>query len=188
VSRHALIYAGAQKNFGPTGLVVVIIRNDLIGARPYKTPFPSMLDYKVMADNNSMWNTPPTFPIYVAALVFKWLLDQGGLNAMEQLHIRKSTRLYSVLDAHPETFVCPVEPSCRSRMNVVFRVAGKDGNPNADVEAEFLKAASEVGLQQLKGHRSVGGVRASIYNGMAEEGVEALARFMEDFAARKRAE
>ncbi|KXS12773.1 phosphoserine aminotransferase [Gonapodya prolifera JEL478] len=183
VARHAVIYAGCQKNFGPTGSVVVIIRKDLIGARPFKYPFPSMLDYKIMADYNSMWNTPATFPIYVGALVFKWLKEQGGLTEIEKIHIQKATRLYGVIDALSSVFYSPVQRSCRSRMNVVFRILGKDGKPDPDLEAGFLKDAVEFGLQQLKGHRTVGGVRASIYNGMPIEGVEALASYMEDFAA-----
>jgi phosphoserine aminotransferase len=172
VSRFGLIYAGAQKNIGPAGLTIVIVREDLIGHAPAATP--SMLDYKVQADNESMYNTPPTYAIYVAGLVLQWLKRHGGLAEMERSNIAKAKLIYDVLDAGP-FYASPVEKADRSRMNVPFTLA----DPRLD-EA-FLKQAKERGLLQLKGHRSVGGMRASIYNAMPIEGVRALVEFMQAF-------
>jgi phosphoserine aminotransferase len=175
VSRFGLIYASAQKNIGPAGLAAVIVRDDLIGAAHPLTP--SVFDFKVQAENHSLYNTPNTFAVYVAGLVFEWLLDQGGLEAMAQACTRKSGRLYGVIDSHP-FYRGNAEPECRSRMNVCFSLADRA------LEAAFLSEAADAGLINLAGHRSAGGIRASLYNAMPETGVEALADFMTDFARR----
>ncbi len=172
VSKYALIYAGSQKNIGPAGLSIVIVRDDLIGETLAGTP--SMYDYKVHADNGSMYNTPPTFAIYVAGMVFKMLKANGGLAAMEKTNIQKSTMVYDYLD-RTDFYNCPTALENRSRMNIPFTL--KD---NA-LDESFLKEAKENGLLQLKGHRSVGGMRASIYNAMPLAGVQALVEFMKGF-------
>ena len=176
VSRYGLIYAGAQKNIGPAGLTIVIVRDDLIG-KAVPTP-PTMLDYKIHADAESMYNTPATYGIYVAGLVFQWIKRNGGLAAMEQKNIDKAALLYDYLDA-TDFYRNPVRPADRSRMNVPFTL--KD----AGLDEEFLKGAKERGMVQLKGHRSVGGMRASIYNAMPMAGVQALVEYMKEFAAAK---
>jgi phosphoserine aminotransferase len=175
VSRYGLIYAGAQKNIGPAGLVIVIVREDLLGRAPPGTA--SMLDYKVHADAQSMSNTPPTYAVYVAGLVFKWLKRQGGLAAMERRNVAKANLLYGYL-ADSTLYRSPVRGSDRSRMNVPFTLR------DASLDAAFLKGAEERGMVQLKGHRSVGGMRASIYNAMPLEGVERLVGYMREFEAR----
>ena len=172
VSRYGLIYAGAQKNIGPAGLTIVIVREDLIGHAPAGTA--SMDDYRIHADNDSMYNTPPTYAIYVAGLVFQWLKRLGGLAAMERINIEKAQLLYNYLDA-AGFYDCPVEVEDRSLMNVPFRL--QDEN----LDAQFLDQAKRQGLVQLKGHRSVGGMRASIYNAMPVEGVRKLVDFMREF-------
>ena len=172
VARYGLIYAGAQKNIGPAGLVVVIVREDLIGQAMKETP--NVLDYKLMADNDSMLNTPPTFSVYLAGLTFKWLLERGGLAGIEKVNIRKAAILYDYIDSQ-DFYSNPVAKPDRSRMNVPFRL--RDDKH----DAAFLAQAEARGLSQLKGHRSVGGMRASIYNAMPVEGVEALVGFMEEF-------
>ena len=173
VSRYGLIYAGAQKNIGPAGLTIVIVRNDLLGKAPKGTP--SMLDYKVHADAQSMSNTPPTYAIYIAGLVFAWLKQRGGVAATEQKNIAKAKLIYDLLDASP-FYASPVRKSDRSRMNVPFTL------PDERLDAEFLKGAEARGMFQLKGHRSVGGMRASIYNAMPMAGVERLVGYMREFA------
>jgi phosphoserine aminotransferase len=175
VSKYGLIYAGAQKNVGPAGLTIVIVREDLIGETLPGTP--TMFDYKTHADNESMYNTPPTYAIYIAGLVFKWLKRNGGLAQMEQRNIAKANLLYDYLD-NTDFYRCPTARENRSRMNVPFTL--KD----ARLDEEFLKQAKARGLVQLKGHRSVGGMRASIYNAMPVEGVKALVEFMREFASR----
>jgi phosphoserine aminotransferase len=172
VSRYGLIYAGAQKNIGPAGLTVVIVRDDLIGTTLPGTP--SMFDYQAHADNGSMLNTPPTFAWYLAGLVFVWLRERGGLAAMADINRRKAQRLYDAIDA-ADIYHCPVDPACRSRMNVPFTLA------DAGLDGDFLVQARAAGLLNLKGHRSVGGMRASIYNAMPEAGVDALIGFMREF-------
>jgi phosphoserine aminotransferase len=175
VSRFGLIYAGAQKNIGPAGLTLVIVRDDLIGQVVPNTP--TMLDYKVHGDNDSMYNTPPTYGIYMAGLVFQWLKKNGGIAAMEANNIAKANLLYAAIDASNGFYHCPVNKADRSRMNVPFTL--KD----AQLDGAFLKQAEARGLLQLKGHRSVGGMRASIYNAMPLAGVAALVEFMNEFAA-----
>jgi phosphoserine aminotransferase len=176
VSKYGLIYAGAQKNIGPAGLTVVIVREDLVGHAP--SGLPTMLDYKTHADSDSMYNTPPTFGIYIAGLVFQLLRKNGGVAQMEKINMDKAKHLYDAIDASGGFYVCPVAAADRSRMNVPFTL--KDGS----LDGEFLKQAEARGLLQLKGHRSVGGMRASIYNAMPMEGVQSLVSFMNDFAAR----
>jgi len=173
VSRFGIIYAGAQKNIGPAGLTLVIIREDLIAETQESTP--SMFKYAIHADNDSMYNTPPTYGMYLAGLVFEWLLNKGGLSAMAEINQRKAMKLYNAID-ESDFYTSPVELKSRSWMNVPFTLADADQDP------AFIKQAAEKGLATLKGHRSVGGMRASIYNAMPEEGVDALVDFMNEFA------
>jgi phosphoserine aminotransferase len=175
VSKYGLIYAGAQKNIGPAGLTIVIVREDLIG-KASPTP-PAMLDYKVQADNESMYNTPPTYAVYIAGLVFQWLKKNGGLAAMHRVNREKAGLLYGLLDASA-FYSSPVAKEDRSLMNVPFRLKSES------LEEAFLKQARSAGMIQLKGHRSVGGMRASIYNAMPVAGVQALVEFMRDFEKR----
>jgi phosphoserine aminotransferase len=173
VSKFGVIYAGAQKNMAPAGLTIVIIREDLIGnARPET---PSMLDYKLMAENESMYNTPPCYCIYIAKLVYEWILGLGGLEKMKEMNEKKANLLYDYLDSQ-DYYVAPVQKESRSMMNVTF-VTG-----DADLDKKFAKEAEAAGLKNLKGHRSVGGMRASIYNAMPYAGVEKLVEFMKEFA------
>jgi phosphoserine aminotransferase len=174
VSKYGLIYAGAQKNLGPAGVTVVIVREDLIGAPAKGTP--SVMDYKLQADADSMLNTPATYPLYVAGLVFKWLKQLGGVAEIERRNVRKAQLIYDVIDAG--FYRSPVAKEDRSRMNIPFRL------PDEKLDATFLKGAEERGMVQLKGHRSVGGMRASIYNAMPLEGAQRLAAYMKEFTAR----
>ena len=176
VSKFGLIYAGAQKNIGPAGLTIVIVREDLIGQTVAGTP--TMMDYQIQAENDSMYNTPPTYAIYIAGLVFKMLKAKGGIAAMEKTNRAKAKILYDVLDAS-SFFASPVAKENRSLMNIPFTLK------NADLDEEFIKGAKARGMIQLKGHRSVGGMRASIYNAMPVEGVQALADFMREFEKTK---
>jgi phosphoserine aminotransferase len=172
VAKYGLIYAGAQKNIGPAGLTIVIVRDDLIGqALPI---CPSAFDFKTVADNESMYNTPPTYAIYIAGLVFEWLQGQGGLGAMAAHNQRKAAVLYEYLDA-TSFYASPVHRDCRSLMNVPFKLEDEA------LDGPFLAGAQARGLVQLKGHRSVGGMRASIYNAMPIEGVQALVSYMKEF-------
>ncbi len=172
VTKFGLIYAGAQKNMGPAGVTVVIVREDLIGHALSITP--TMLDYKIHADEGSMYNTPPCYTIYMAGLVFEWLLEKGGIKAMEKENKQKAAILYNFLD-QSNMFKGTVETKSRSLMNIPF-VTGKE-----ELDNKFISEASKKGLKQLKGHRSVGGMRASIYNAMPKEGVETLVAFMKEF-------
>jgi len=175
VAKYGVIYAGAQKNIGPAGLTIAIVRKDLIGQVIDGTP--SMFNYQTHADNDSMANTPPTYSWYLAGLVFEWLKEQGGLEAMEKINQRKAQKLYAAID-DSGFYANPVQKDCRSWMNVTFTLA------NADLDKTFLEEAVKVNLKTLKGHRSVGGMRASIYNAMPEAGVDALIDFMNDFERR----
>jgi phosphoserine aminotransferase len=175
VSRYGLIYGGAQKNIGPAGLTIVIVREDLLGQALPVTP--SAFDYKTVADNDSMYNTPPTYAIYIAGLVFRWIEAQGGLAAMEATNRAKAALLYGYLDT-TGFYRAPVARDCRSLMNVPFKLH------DDALDAAFLKGAEERGMVQLKGHRSVGGMRASIYNAMPIAGVQALVAYMKEFEAR----
>lgn len=177
ITKYALIYAGAQKNVGPSGVAVVIIREDLLEQVP--AGLPSLLDYKVMVENNSLYNTPPTWNIYIIGLVLDWLLNtMGGLEKIEELNKKKAQIIYDVIDKYSEFYKGHAEKSSRSRMNITFRL------PTEDLEKEFLEKATAEGLHGLKGHRSVGGCRASIYNAMPYEGCVALSKFMEEFATK----
>ena len=174
VKKFGLIYAGAQKNIAPAGVTIVIVRDDLLGKAGANVP--AMLDYKLMADNDSMYNTPPCWCIYMAKLVFEWLESIGGLEEIKRRNEYKASLLYDYLDSQ-DYYIAPVDKASRSMMNVVF-VTG-----NEDLDKKFAKEAGAAGLKNLKGHRSVGGMRASIYNAMPVEGVEALIKFMKEFAA-----
>ncbi|XP_039158022.1 phosphoserine aminotransferase 1, chloroplastic [Eucalyptus grandis] len=176
VSKFGVIYAGAQKNVGPSGVTIVIIRKDLIGNAQGITPV--MLDYKIQAENASLYNTPPCYGIYMCGLVFEDLLEQGGLKEVEKKNKKKAELLYRAFDESKGFYRCPVEPSVRSLMNVPFTLE------KSELEAEFIKEAAKEKMVQLKGHRSVGGMRASIYNAMPLAGVEKLVAFMRDFQAR----
>ncbi|HXQ64366.1 MAG TPA: 3-phosphoserine/phosphohydroxythreonine transaminase, partial [Steroidobacteraceae bacterium] len=175
VSRFGLLYAGAQKNVGPAGLTVVIVREDLLGRARAGTP--TVLDYKAIADEGSMLNTPPTFAWYLAGLVFRWLKAQGGLAAMAKRNRAKAQLLYGYIDASG-WYTNPIAKDARSWMNVTFRLA------DASLDKAFVAEAAREGLTNLEGHRSVGGMRASLYNAMPLAGVEALVAFMRDFARR----
>lgn len=173
ISRFALIYAGAQKNMGPAGLTLVIVREDMIGHERDITPV--MLSYKIAADNDSMYNTPPCYAIYVAKLVMEWVRDEiGGLEKMAELNYRKAQKLYDYIDSST-LFKATVEVGSRSIMNVTF-VTG-----NKEIDDKFCKEAEQAGFVNIKGHRSVGGMRASIYNAMPEEGIDKLIGFMKEF-------
>ncbi|MDL4913381.1 MAG: 3-phosphoserine/phosphohydroxythreonine transaminase [Enterobacterales bacterium endosymbiont of Blomia tropicalis] len=175
VNRYGVIYAGAQKNVGPAGLTLVIVREDLLGkAHPY---VPSVLDYKVLAENDSMFNTPPTFAWYLSGLVFKWLKEKGGVSEMDKINQAKADLLYGVIDKSG-FYRNDVAVNNRSRMNVPFQLA------DASLDKLFLEESFKAGLHALKGHRVVGGMRASIYNAMPLEGVKALTDFMSDFERR----
>ncbi|RRO21728.1 MULTISPECIES: 3-phosphoserine/phosphohydroxythreonine transaminase [Pectobacterium] len=175
VSRYGVIYAGAQKNIGPAGLTLVIVREDLLGKA--RRELPSILDYQVLADNDSMFNTPPTFAWYLSGMVFKWLKEYGGLAEMEKRNQEKADLLYSAIDGN-DFYRNDVAVANRSRMNVPFLLA------DSALDKVFLEESVAAGLHALKGHRVVGGMRASIYNAMPLEGVKALTEFMADFARR----
>jgi phosphoserine aminotransferase len=175
ISRYGLIYAGAQKNLGPSGVTLVIIREDLL-ARSSKS-LPTMLNYAVQAENGSLYNTPPAFGIYVLGLVIEWILDLGGLPAIAALNERKAGRLYAELD-RTGYWRPTAQKDSRSLMNVTFRLATED------LEKAFVKESTAAGFDGLKGHRSVGGMRASIYNAFPEDGVVQLVEFMRDFERR----
>lgn len=177
VARYGLIYAGAQKNIGPSGVTLVVVRDDLLGRAPQNIP--SVMDFAVMAEHGSMLNTPPTFAIYVAGLVFQWLKAQGGLAAMERVNAAKAALLYACIDGSGGFYRNPVETAYRSRMNVPFTLA------DSALDALFLAETKAAGLVSLKGHKSFGGMRASIYNAMPLEGVRVLVDFMNDFVRRK---
>lgn len=176
VSRFGVIYAGAQKNIGPSGVTIVIARKDLIGESQPITPV--MLDYKTQSENASLYNTPPCFAIYICGLVFEDLLEQGGLAEVEKRNQKKAGILYDAIDASGGYYRCPVDKSVRSLMNVPFTLE------KSDLEKKFIEEAAKEGMVQLKGHRSVGGMRASIYNAMPLAGVQKLVAFMKDFQAR----
>lgn len=177
VSKFGLIYAGAQKNFGPSGLVLVIVREDLLGQALPSTP--TVFDYKQQAENGSMLNTPSTYSWYIAGLVFEWLKKNGGLTAMAAVNERKAKKIYDYVDASGGFYHSPVDKAYRSWMNIPFTLKSET------LDEEFLKGAKNAKLLQLKGHRSVGGMRASIYNAMPEAGVDALIAYMQDFAKNK---
>lgn len=174
VTKYAVIYAGAQKNLAPAGVTLVVLREDQLGRGPQSLP--TMLDYKTHAENKSLYNTPPVFAIYIMRLVMKWLLDQGGLLAIGRKNEEKAKILYDAIDSSAGFFRPHATTDSRSNMNVTFRL------PSEDLEKRFVAEAAGAGLDGLKGHRSVGGIRASIYNAFPKKGVEALVSFMEEFA------
>lgn len=174
VTRYGLIYAGAQKNIGQAGITVVIIRDDLVREPVFLTP--SLYRYKLHAEHHSFYNTPPTYSWYFAGLVFDWMKRKGGVKAMYEVNQRKAKKLYGFIDEHQEFYFSSVDPQSRSLMNVVFSLK------NDKLNEKFLAEATESGLTNLRGHRIVGGMRASIYNSMPEEGVDALIKFMKEFA------
>ena len=175
VARHALIYAGAQKNMGPAGVTIVIIRDDLLARSPASLPV--MLSYAVHAENGSMYNTPPVFTIYLVGLVARWLIAQGGLEGIAVVNERKAGKLYAEID-RTGFYRGTAQKDSRSLMNVTFRM------PSEELEKQFVKDAEKAGLDGLKGHRSVGGIRASIYNAFPEAGIDALTAFMQEFERR----
>lgn len=173
VKKYSLIYAGAQKNLGPAGVTLVVVRQDLFERVPAKLPL--TLDYKFMAEHKSLYNTPPTFGIYIVGLVLRWLVDMGGLEEISRRNQAKASRVYQVIDASGGFYRGHARPASRSRMNVTFRM------PSEELEKMFAKQAEAEGLAGLKGHRSVGGLRASLYNALPLESVEALTQFMREF-------
>ncbi|KAG5669867.1 hypothetical protein PVAND_000158 [Polypedilum vanderplanki] len=175
VSKFGLIFAGAQKNIGPSGVTVVIIRDDLIGHALKITP--SVFDYADVAKNNSVSNTPPTFIIYFCSRVFEWIKRNGGIEGMNKLAMKKSSLIYNTINNSNNFYTCPVDERYRSRMNLPFRIKGGDET----LEKEFLKKAEQLGMMQLKGHRSVGGIRTSLYNAITVENAEFLNKFMNEF-------
>ncbi|TVR70933.1 MAG: 3-phosphoserine/phosphohydroxythreonine transaminase [Spirochaetaceae bacterium] len=174
VEHFGLIYAGAQKNLGPAGVTVVIVREDLLERIP--GTLPAYLSYGTHAKSDSLYNTPPVFPIYMVKLVLEWILREGGLSAIADHNTRKAAMLYDAIEGSDGFYRCPVDPRFRSEMNVVFRL------PSEEMEKQFIQQAAAANMSGLKGHRSVGGVRASIYNAMPQEGVAALVDFMRAFA------
>jgi len=176
VSRFGVIYAGAQKNIGAAGIALVIVRKDLTGRARRETP--GVIDYRTMAESDSMWNTPPTFSWYISSLVFDWIRAEGGLEKLGERNRRKAAKLYAAIDASG-FYANPVRPDCRSWMNVPFTLA------DPALDKPFLEGAEAAGLMNLKGHRLVGGMRASLYNAMPEAGVDALIAFMQDFERRR---
>jgi phosphoserine aminotransferase len=175
VAKYGLIYAGAQKNLAPAGLTLVIVRDDLAKRSP--ATLPTMLQYGVHVENKSLYNTPPVFPIYVMRLVLRWIVGQGGLEGVERVNTRKADKLYAEID-RTGFYRGHAEKDSRSRMNVTFRL------PSEELEKKFVKESTAAGLDGLKGHRSVGGLRASIYNAFPEKGVDALVEFMQEFERR----
>ncbi|XP_011305706.1 probable phosphoserine aminotransferase [Fopius arisanus] len=175
ISKFGVIYAGAQKNIGPSGVTLVIVREDLLGkALPV---CPSVLDYTIMANDNSLYNTPPTFQIYVVGRVFGWIKQHGGVEGMERLSLIKSKLIYDVIEKSNGFYSCPVKSNSRSRMNLPFRI----GKNDEELEVKFLAGAAERGMLQLKGHRSVGGIRASLYNAVSVQDAQDLADYMMEF-------
>ncbi|KAK1134919.1 hypothetical protein K0M31_007685 [Melipona bicolor] len=172
ISKFAVIFAAAQKNIGPAGVTLVIVRDDVLGHAMDTCPI--ILDFTAMAESNSIYNTPPVFQIYVVGLIFKWIKDRGGVEEMEKQAIMKSHKIYDVIKKSNGFYSCPVSPNARSRMNVPFRIATN----NEELEKEFLSSAAARGLLQLKGHRSIGGIRVSLYNAVSVDEVEVLVAFM----------
>jgi len=172
-NKFSLIYAGGQKNLGPAGVTVVIIRDDML--KRCKDGNPTMLDYRTHTAKDSLFNTPPVFAVYIVRLVLEWIKKQGGLAAVEKVNVAKKERIYQLLDLYPDYYRGTVEPDSRSWMNLTFRL------PSEELEKKFLVEAKAAGMGGLKGHRSVGGIRVSMYNAVTLEGVEKLAKFMEAF-------
>jgi len=180
ITKYGVIYAGAQKNFGPAGLALVIIREDLLNHALPITP--AILHFKANSDANSLYNTPPTFIVYVVGKVYKWIQRQGGMSAMYENSLKKSSLIYKTIEESGGFYACPVEKPYQSRMNAVFRVGSSNGDET--LEKEFLKGAQELGMLQLKGHRTVGGIRVSMYNAVTLEEVATLVDYMKQFLAK----
>uniref|UniRef100_A0A0B7AAN8 Phosphoserine aminotransferase n=1 Tax=Arion vulgaris TaxID=1028688 RepID=A0A0B7AAN8_9EUPU len=178
VTKYGLIFAGAQKNIGCAGVTVVIIRDDLLGFATKMCPV--IFDFQIQAGNDSLYNTPPTYSIYIMGLVFNWIKEQGGVEKMEQNAIQKSSLIYDLVDKSDGFYNCPLDRDCRSRMNIPVRIGSLEGNEN--LEKEFAKESTDRGLLQLKGHRSVGGIRASLYNAVTVDEAHQLVTFMTEFA------
>jgi phosphoserine aminotransferase len=176
VENFGVIYGGVQKNIGPAGMAIVIVREDLLNNA--RDDCPAMLNWTIMAENDSMYNTPPCYTMYMCGLVFEKLLAEGGLSAMEERNIEKSKLIYDTIAASGGFYVAPTDPKVQSCMNIPFTLA------NADLDKAFIAEAGEQGLVTLKGHRSVGGMRASVYNAMPKEGCEKLAAFMKEFQSK----
>jgi phosphoserine aminotransferase len=176
VDKYALLYAGAQKNLGPAGVTVVVVRRELLGRVP--AGLPALLDYKLLAENGSLYNTPPCFTIYVVGLVLRWIRDLGGLAEIERRNAAKAALLYQAIDESGGFYRGHAQPGSRSRMNVTFRL------PSEELEKVFVKESTAAGLDGLKGHRSVGGLRASLYNAVGHDSVEALVQLMAEFRRR----
>jgi phosphoserine aminotransferase len=176
ITKYALVYAGAQKNLGPAGVLIAIIRDDMLAKVPANLPL--MLDYKLMAENKSLYNTPPCYSIYVVGLVLKWLLNNGGLDAMAKHNEAKAAVIYKAIDESGGYYRGHARADSRSKMNITFRLGSED------LEKKFIKEATAAGLDGLKGHRSVGGLRASMYNAQTQAAAEALAQFMQAFQAK----
>lgn len=179
INKFGCIFASAQKNVGPAGLAVVIIREDLLGHQLSYTP--SVFDYKILAKNNSLYNTPPTYGIYISGLVFDWLKSKGGLESIQAANQRKALLLYETIDSSNEFYSSAIQKENRSRMNITFRIK-KDGVLNEDLEKKFISEADKrYSMRELKGHRSVGGIRVSLYNAITEDHVKTLVKFMKEF-------
>jgi phosphoserine aminotransferase len=176
VAKYGLIYAGVQKNAGPAGVVVVIVRDDLLGRVPANLP--ALLDYKLLAESGSLHNTPPCWGIYITGLVFKWLINLGGLEEMARQNQKKAALVYAAIDRSGGFYRGHAQKESRSVMNIPYRL------PSEDLEKRFVKESEAAGLIGLKGHRSVGGLRASLYNALSLEAVEALVKFMQEFQTR----
>ncbi|KAK3727929.1 hypothetical protein RRG08_002887, partial [Elysia crispata] len=182
VSKFGVIFAGAQKNIGCAGVTVVIVRDDLIGQA--MDVCPSVFDYKVQSSNNSLYNTPPTYSVYIMGLVFNWIKSQGGVASMDHNSQVKSSTIYNVVEESDGFYCCPLDHKCRSRTNLPFRIGSIEGNDS--LEKKFLEEATKAGYLQLKGHRSVGGIRVSLYNAVSVEEAHLLAGFMRNFMADNR--
>uniref|UniRef100_A0A914VTP5 Phosphoserine aminotransferase n=1 Tax=Plectus sambesii TaxID=2011161 RepID=A0A914VTP5_9BILA len=177
VAKHGLVFAGTQKNLGAAGLTIVIVRKDLLGHAESYTP--SVLNYHENHKMNSVYNTPPVYSIYLTKLVLEWIRDKGGVHALYERNKNKSALIYDVVDDSQGFYYCPVDLSCRSNMNIPFRVGGRDGN--SDLEKKFIQGAEKLDMISLKGHRSVGGIRASLYNAVSEEETRKLSEYMKEF-------
>jgi phosphoserine aminotransferase len=176
IQKYAMIYAGAQKNLGPSGVTLVVMRDDLLARSP--KGLPTMLDYNTHAKEKSLYNTPPVFGIYILRLVTKWMIDQGGLEAIGKVNAEKAKLIYDAIDGSGGFYRAHARPGSRSNMNITFRL------PSEALEKQFVSEAAKNRMDGLKGHRSVGGIRASIYNAFPERGAQALASFMKDFASK----
>ncbi|XP_053530218.1 phosphoserine aminotransferase [Ictalurus punctatus] len=177
VSKFGLIFAGAQKNVGCAGVTIVIIREDLLGKALKECPL--VFDFKVQAENNSLHNTPPCYSIYIVKLVLEWIKSNGGTDSMDKLSKQKSSLIYDIINSSNGFYSCPIDVGCRSRMNIPFRIGNSEGDEA--LEKQFLEGASKLGMISLKGHRSVGGIRASLYNAVTLEDTRALAAYMKGF-------